>query len=209
MEISAVIFDLDGVLCSTDRYHFLAWKEIADSLGLRFDEELNDKLRGVSREESLCIILRSGSLELPDAEKAALCERKNARYRQLLAAMTPADVSGDVRETLRVLRRSGKRLAVGSSSKNTPLILARTGLADCFDAVADGNSAARSKPDPEVFLLAAALLGERPERCLVVEDSASGIEAARSGGFPSAGLGPAALTADMPLRGVAQLQSLC
>lgn len=193
MNKKAFIFDLDGVLVQTDRFHYLAWKEVADALGIPFDETVNDRLRGVSREDSLEIILeRYAGAPLSKAEKAALCERKNTLCRGYLSAMTPGDVTEDVRETLRVLRARGYRLAVGSSSKNAKLVLGRTGLIDAFDAVSDGTNITRAKPDPEVFCKAAEFLGIPSADCAVVEDAEAGIDAAKAGGFTAIGLGDAA-----------------
>ena len=189
----AVIFDLDGVICFTDHYHYLAWKALADSLGIAFDETKNDRLRGVSRMESLEIVLEGyHGPALSLEEKTALANKKNELYRQFLQAMTPKDLSDEVRQTLNALRIRGLKLAIGSSSKNTPLILERIGLNDYFDAVSDGNNIQRSKPDPQVFTMAAEMLHLAPEKCLVVEDALAGLQAAASGGFDSAGLGPAA-----------------
>ena len=186
----AVIFDLDGVICSTDEYHYLAWKELADSLALPFDRQYNNKLRGVSRLESLNLILALGERQYSDEEKQIMAQKKNDTYRRLLAKMSPADVSDDVLSTLNELKRKYP-LAIGSSSRNTKFILSRIGLADFFDAVIDGNDISASKPDPEVFLKAADALSQRPSSCLVVEDAAAGIEAAVRGGFDSAGIGDA------------------
>lgn len=195
MKYKAVIFDLDGVICFTDHYHYLAWKALADSLGIPFDEKKNDRLRGVSRMASLEIVLEAyDGPELTQEEKSALADRKNALYRKYLQSMTTADLTDEVRDTLNALREKGLKLAVGSSSKNTPLILERIGLAGFFDAVSDGNNITRSKPDPQVFTMAAEMLGLTPEQCLVVEDAEAGIQAAAAGGFHSAGLGPAAET---------------
>lgn len=191
MDIKGIIFDLDGVLCSTDSCHYLAWKELADFLDIPFDETVNQRLRGVSRMESLKIILEEADRNFSDQEKIELAERKNERYRNLLLKLTPADVGDDIRETLGELRKKGVLLAVGSSSKNTPLILNQVGLENWFDAVADGNDITRSKPDPEVFLLAAEKLGLPPSECMVVEDADAGIEAAFKGGFIPVGIGPA------------------
>lgn len=189
----AVIFDLDGVICFTDHYHYLAWKALADSLGIDFDESKNDRLRGVSRMESLEIVLEGyHGTPLSDAKKTALADRKNALYRQSLQTMSPKDLSDEVRDTLNELRSRGLKLAIGSSSKNTPLILERIGLAGFFDAVSDGNNITRSKPDPQVFTMAAEMLRLPAEKCLVVEDALAGLQAAAAGGFASAGLGPAA-----------------
>ena len=188
-----VIFDLDGVICFTDHYHYLAWKALADSLGIDFDETKNDRLRGVSRMESLEIVLEGyhGAALSPE-EKTALAEKKNTLYRQLLQTMMPKDLPDEVRNTLNTLRARGVKLAIGSSSKNAPLILERIGLAGFFDAVSDGNNIQRSKPDPQVFTMAAVMLHLEPGKCLVVEDALAGLQAAASGGFDSAGLGPAA-----------------
>lgn len=188
----AVIFDLDGVLCTTDHFHYLAWKELADREKIYFDEVINQRLRGVSRMESLAIILERADKAYTDAEKEAMAAYKNERYRELLLGMSPADLPADVRPTLDALRAKGLLLAVGSSSRNTPLILNKLGLEGYFDAVADGNDITNSKPDPEVFLLAAQRLGRAPGVCLVVEDAEAGIEAACRGGFDGAGIGTAA-----------------
>lgn len=186
--IRAIVFDLDGVICHTDRYHYLAWKALADRLGIPFDEKVNQRLRGVSRRESLEIVLGERSTAYSEAEKQALAEEKNEIYKTYLAAMTPDDLSSETRATLQTLRQRGYLLAIGSSSKNTRQILERLGLGNFFDAVADGTRITRSKPDPEVFLLAASLLGVRAEEAVVVEDAASGVQAAVTGGFRVVGL---------------------
>ena len=189
---TGVIFDLDGVICFTDKYHYQAWKAVADKLGIYFDETINNRLRGVSRMDSLEIILERYDGKLTAQEKEALAEEKNALYRRLLANMSPADLSAEVKETLDALRGMRLKLAIGSSSKNTKFILSRLGLGDYFDAVSDGTNITRSKPDPQVFLMAADFIGMKPEKCLVVEDAKAGIQAAVAGGFDSAGLGEAA-----------------
>lgn len=187
-----IIFDLDGVICSTDRFHYLAWKQLADKIGVPFDETVNERLRGVSRMASLEIILERATRTYSPAEKEEMAQEKNEVYRSYLAEMTPADCSKEVRDTLNTLRARGYKLAIGSSSKNTPLILGQLGLADYFDAVSDGNNITHSKPHPEVFLIAAERLGLKPEECLVVEDAVSGIDAGLAGGFSTAGMGGAA-----------------
>ena len=188
----AVIFDLDGVICFTDHYHYLAWKALADSLGIDFDESKNDRLRGVSRMESLEIVLEGyHGAPLSQAEKEKLADQKNTLYRQSLQTMSQKNLSDEVRDTLNALRAKGLKLAIGSSSKNTPLILERIGLSGFFDAVSDGNNITRSKPDPQVFTMAAEMLHLPAEKCLVVEDALAGLQAAAAGGFDSAGLGPA------------------
>ena len=211
MGIKAFIFDLDGVLVHTDRFHFLAWKTVAGALGVPFDEAVGDRLRGLSREASLEIVLEGYSgAPLSAAEKTALCDRANAVCRRHLSAMTPEDVTEDVRKTLRILRTRGYRLAVGSSSKNAKLVLGRTGLTDAFDAISDGTNITRAKPDPEVFLKAAEFLGLPSADCAVVEDAAAGIDAAKAGGFTAIGIGDAARYAktDHPIRALSDLLSL-
>ena len=191
MKYKAVIFDLDGVICHTDMYHYQAWKQIADELGIYFDEEINNRLRGVSRMESFEIILEryEGTMSLED--KVVYTTRKNEAYKELLKNMSPADLSPEVKETLDGLRAKGLKLAIGSSSKNAGFILERLGLDGYFDAVSDGNNIRRSKPDPEVFVKAAQLVGEASGDCLVVEDAKAGLEAAIGGGMDCAAMGDA------------------
>lgn len=191
MKYEGIIFDLDGVICSTDEYHYLAWKALASRLGIPFDQTINNRLRGVSRMESLEIILEKAEAAFAEDEKSAFAEEKNVLYRQLLSSMSPADLSDDVRDTLHALRNAGLKLAIGSSSRNTPFILERIGLSGFFDAVADGNGITHSKPHPEVFLKAADILRFDPAACLVVEDAHAGVEAAVRGGFDCAALGDA------------------
>ncbi len=193
MDTQAVIFDLDGVLVHTDRFHYLAWKKISDEMGIYFDEQINARLRGVSRMESLEIILeRYTGPALSDKEKEELATKKNEIYRNYLSQMSPQDVSGDVKNTLRKLREAGIKLAVGSSSKNTKFILEKTNLAGDFDEVSDGTMITKTKPDPEVFSLAAKLLGIDSAKCLVVEDAVAGIEAGKAAGMKTAAYGDAA-----------------
>lgn len=187
-EKRAVIFDLDGVICFTDKYHYQAWKMLADRLEIYFDEKINDRLRGVSRMASLDIILERSEKEYAQSEREQFAEEKNNLYRELLRNMTPKDLSREVYETLIELRRRGYKLAVGSSSKNAKFILKQIGLEGFFDAIADGTDITLSKPNPEVFLTAAAKLKEQPEDCLVVEDAKAGIEAAKAGGMDAAAL---------------------
>ena len=192
MGLNSVIFDLDGVLVFSDEYHYLAWKQIAEELGVDFDKMKNNRLRGVSRMESLEIVLEDYTgAPLGTEQKLELADKKNAIYRELLMNMKPSDVSDNVRYTLKELRKEGYRIAIGSSSKNSRFILEKVGLDDAFDAIADGTNITNSKPDPEVFLKAAEYLGTRPEDCLVVEDSESGINAAIAGGMKSAAIGDA------------------
>ena len=192
MKYKAIIFDLDGVICFTDEYHYLAWKELADELNIPFDRTINERLRGVSRMDSLEIILEkyTGPV-LSEEEKERLATKKNDIYRKSLENMSEKDLSEEVRETLKELRNRGLKLAIGSSSKNTKFILKQIGLEGFFDAISDGTNITRSKPDPEVFLKAAQFLAEEPKDCLVIEDAEAGIDAAASGGFDSAGIGSA------------------
>ena len=194
MQFQAIIFDLDGVICFTDEYHYRAWKAMADDMGIPFDRTVNNRLRGVSRMASLDIILEKyEGPALSQAEKEKLAQRKNDIYRESLKEMSPADLSAEVKETLEGLRALGLKLAIGSSSKNTPFILGQIGLKDFFDAVSDGNNITRSKPDPEVFVKAAQMLDIAPEACLVVEDAVSGAQAGHAGGMKVACLGDAAM----------------
>ena len=193
MQFKAIIFDLDGVICFTDEYHYRAWKAMADDMGIPFDRTVNNRLRGISRMASLDIILEKYTgPALSQAEKEKLAQRKNDIYRESLKEMSPADLSAEVKETLDGLQALGLKLAIGSSSKNTPFILGQIGLKDFFDAVSDGNNITRSKPDPEVFVKAAQMLGIAPEACLVVEDAVSGAQAGHASGMKVACLGDAA-----------------
>lgn len=192
MKYKAIIFDLDGVLVHTDRYHYMAWKQLADRLQIPFNEKTNHLLRGVSRMESLEIVLRGTARVFSGQEKLRFAEEKNRSYQNYLQQLTPDEVDPSVRAVLESLRQAGLRLAIGSSSKNTPLILEKTDLRKYFDAVSDGNNITRSKPDPEVFLKAAQMLGIPPKDCLVVEDAVSGVEAAAAAGMDCASVGDAA-----------------
>lgn len=210
MAFKGVIFDLDGVICFTDEYHYLAWKAMADSIGVEFDRTINNRLRGVSRMASLEIILERSAIAYSAEEKLALATKKNDLYKEYLKQMSPSDLSTEVKATLDALRDAGLKLAIGSSSKNTPFILGQLGLEGFFDAVSDGNNITNSKPDPEVFLKAAQFLGLKPEDCLVVEDAVSGAEAGHRGGFRVACVGGAskAGVGDYNLRSIAQLAEI-
>ena len=192
MGLKGIIFDLDGVIVSTDEQHYLGWKALADRLGIPFSREVNSRFRGVSRMACMNILEELGGKHYTDSEKITYADWKNEYYRELLTQMSPADLSQEVRSTLDALRARGLKLAVGSSSKNAKFILQRIGLSDYFDAVSDGTNISRSKPDPEVFLKAAEYLGLAPSDCLVVEDAVSGVEAAHAGGMKAATVGDAA-----------------
>lgn len=186
-----IIFDLDGVICHTDKYHYLAWKQLADELEIDFDEEFNNRFRGVSREACLNMLLESADITATKEEKTQLCDRKNGYYKELLKEMSKKDLSEEVKSTLDKLKAEGYKMAIGSSSKNVSIILKRLGLEDFFDKISDGNNISKSKPDPEVFVVATEMLNLSAKDCLVVEDAEAGIEAAEAGGFDSAGLGEA------------------
>ena len=191
LKYKAVIFDLDGVIVCTDECHYKGWKKLADEENIYFDREINQRLRGVSRMESLEIVIERAKKSYTAEEKAEMAERKNNYYREYIKDLTPADVLPGVMDFCEFLRANGAKLAIGSSSKNTPAILKGIGLDTYFDAVADGNQITKSKPDPEVFLLAAKLVGIDPADCMVVEDAEAGVQAALAGGMDVLGLGNA------------------
>ena len=190
--IHAVIFDLDGVIVTTDECHFHAWKRLADSLGIPFDRESNDRLRGISRMESLEIILEKSTRRYSADEKRELAERKNTHYRELLKGLSPTDILPGALDLVKALKKRHVKVAIGSSSKNARLILKALGLEDEFDVIADGNLITRSKPDPQVFRIAAERLGVSPEECLVVEDADAGVEAGLAAGMKVLAVGSAA-----------------
>ncbi len=188
----AIIFDLDGVICHTDKYHYLAWKKLADDIGIYFDEKINNRLRGIGRMQSLEILLGNQSSRFSADDKQKMAERKNNYYQGYLIQMGPSDLEGEVLSTLKIIRESKLKMAIGSSSKNTPLILKQLGLEDFFDAVSDGNNITHPKPDPEVFIAASLLINEKPNHCIVVEDAVSGVQAAFAAGMDCAAMGDAA-----------------
>lgn len=190
--IQGICFDLDGVLVQTDNLHYLAWKGLADRLGIPFDRAQGDRCRGISRMESLEIVLEHTDHIYSAEEKERFAQEKNEAYRAMLARLSPSDLPADVLPTLRELRRRGYRLALASGSKNAGLILARTGLGTYLDAAADGNHITRSKPDPEIFLTAAQMLGLPPERCAAVDDAVAGIQAGRAAGMVTVAIGDSA-----------------
>lgn len=192
MKYDGIIFDLDGVICSTDEYHYLAWKKLAEKLEIKdFTKKDNERQRGVSRMESLEVVLEKTDKKFTQEEKVALATEKNEYYKQMLAQMSKKDLADDVKDTLDAIKAKGIRIAIGSSSKNAKFILSRIGLLDYFDAISDGDNITRTKPDPQVFTMAAEFLGLDPSRCLVVEDAEAGIMAGKTGGFDTAALGSA------------------
>lgn len=189
--IKGVIFDLDGVLVSTDELHYQAWKKLADELGITaFCREDNKRQRGVSRMASLEVVLEKGDKTYTEEEKVELATRKNNYYLEMLDTLTEKDLLPGARETLVFLHERGILTSLGSASKNAPIILEKTGILDLFDKISCGLDTTKSKPDPEVFLVAAKKLELDPEVCLVVEDSQAGIDAAKAGKMASLAVGP-------------------
>lgn len=189
MEIKAFLFDLDGVLVDTAKYHYLAWRKLASQLGFEFNEEQNERLKGVSRMASLEILLEVGGIHVSEQEKQHMAEVKNNWYVQLISSMTPDEILPGVPEFLDKTRKLGLKTAICSASKNTPIILERTGLGKWFDVVVDGNRTSKAKPDPEVFLLAASDLHLSASECVVFEDAEAGVEAALRGNMRCIGIG--------------------
>jgi beta-phosphoglucomutase len=206
-EMKAAIFDLDGVIVDTAKYHYLSWKRLADSLGFDFTETDNERLKGVSRIRSLEILLEIGQLNPDEATKAQMAVLKNDWYVEYIQRLDASEILPGSVEYLNRIRARGVKTAIGSASKNTPLILDRLGIAMLFDAVVDGNKVSKAKPDPEVFLLAAEELGIQPAGCVVFEDAEAGIEAALRAGMGAVGIGkPSRLKkADIIIGGLWQL----
>ena len=199
--IKAVIFDLDGVLVTTDELHYRAWKKLAEQEGITgFTREDNIRQRGVSRMASLEVVLEKSGKQYSDVEKKVLAEKKNDMYVKSLESLDKSAVLDGVFDFITYLKQKGIKLAVGSASKNTPMILEKTGLADKFEAVSCGLDTQKSKPDPEVFLIAADRLDIPYSECLVVEDSDAGIEAAKAGGMYALAVGAAKNNPDADFR---------
>lgn len=185
----AAIFDLDGVIVDTAKYHYLAWKNLAQNLGFDFSEEDNERLKGVSRMRSLEILLEIGEITLDEAAKKRLAAQKNQEYIEYVQKMDPSEILPGAKEYLLQLREKGVKIALGSASKNAPLILKNLQIVDLFDAIIDGNKVSKAKPDPEVFLLGAQELGVEPAMCVVFEDAEAGLQAARAAGMYAIGVG--------------------
>lgn len=188
-EMRAAIFDLDGVIVDTAKYHYLAWKRLANELGFDFTEADNERLKGVSRVRSLEILLEIGGLTLDAEAKAQLAARKNEWYVDYIRQMDASEILPGAAEYLQCIREKGIKTALGSASKNAPLILERLCISSLFDAIVDGNVVSKAKPDPEVFLCAANQLGISPASCVVFEDAEAGVEAARRAGMRTVGIG--------------------
>jgi beta-phosphoglucomutase len=206
-DMEAALFDLDGVIVDTAKYHYRAWKRLAQELDVAFDERDNERLKGVGRMQCMDIILELGGLRMDETEKERQASRKNAWYVEYISSMGRDELLPGAEEYITRLRAAGVKVALGSASKNAPLILERLGIVGLFDAVIDGSKVTRSKPDPEVFLAGARALGVEPRHCAVFEDSAAGIEAAKRGGMYAVGIGTRAALpeADMVVAGLADL----
>lgn len=205
--MKAVIFDLDGVITDTAEYHYLAWKSLADELELPFDKQYNEKLKGVSRMESLELILALGNVSYTDEEKKALAEKKNDLYKEMIKKVTPEDLLPGIEALLKELQEAGIKTALASASKNAPFILERLGVTHYFNHVVDVNLIKQGKPDPEIFLTGAAKLGVSPEDCIGIEDAEAGIESILSAGMYAVGVGtPAQMQkADLIVSSTAEL----
>ncbi|MDO5607506.1 MAG: beta-phosphoglucomutase [Capnocytophaga sp.] len=188
-QLNGYIFDLDGVIVDTAKFHFLAWKKIGDEFGFTLTHELNEQLKGVSRVDSLKKILDWAKVCISDREFDELATRKNEDYLTFVAKMDENDILPGVKKYLEKLKSENKKIALGSASKNARLILEKTNIISLFDAIVDGNDVSKAKPDPEVFLLAADKIGVPYGECVVFEDSEAGIEAAKSAGMKAIGIG--------------------
>jgi len=205
--LEACLFDLDGVIVDTAKYHFIAWRQIADELGFVFTERANERLKGVSRQRSLDILLEIGGLAPDEETKARMAEKKNGLYLDYIRKMTPEEILPGAESFLAECRAAGLKTALATASRNSALILELLCIRSMFDAVVDGNKVKRTKPDPEVFLLCAQELGVEARRCVVFEDAEAGIEAARAAGMFSVGIGSRAILkrADIVAPGLSEL----
>jgi beta-phosphoglucomutase len=187
--IKACIFDLDGVIVDTAKYHYLAWKRLAEELNINFNEKDNERLKGVSRMKSLDIILEIGNITLKESEKLEFADKKNKWYREYILKMEENEILPGVKTFLNQLKQNNLKIAIGSASKNALTILQRLNLIDIFDSIIDGNKVSKAKPDPEVFIKAAQEIHVKPEECVVFEDSIAGIQAAKIGKMKTIGVG--------------------
>ena len=189
VNIKACLFDLDGVIVDTAKYHYLAWRRLADQLGFDFSKEDNERLKGVSRMASLDILLSIGGVDASDKEKEEMAAKKNQWYVEYITKLKEEEILPGVKEFLLLLRENGVKIALGSASKNSMIILENLKLISYFDAIVDGNKVSKAKPDPEVFLLGSRELSVAVEDCVVFEDAEAGIEAAMRAGMKSIGIG--------------------
>ena len=188
-KVKACLFDLDGVIVDTAKYHYIAWKELANEMGFDFTLEDNERLKGVSRMTSLDILLSIGQIEKTEEEKLALATKKNENYLTYILKMGPEEILPGTKEFLDLLKKEGIKIALGSASKNAMTILERLELTSYFEAIIDGTKVSKAKPDPEVFIKGAEALGIAPENCVVFEDAEAGVEAALAGGMKCVGIG--------------------
>ncbi|WP_026486897.1 beta-phosphoglucomutase [Caldanaerobius polysaccharolyticus] len=186
---NGVIFDLDGVITDTARYHYLAWKKLADELGIYFDEAINERLKGVSRIESLEIILEKSDKKYSDEEKKYLANKKNEYYKEMIKNITPNDLLVGVEAFIQELKMRNIKTAIASVSKNAFTVIDNLGIRDKFDYIVDANEIKNGKPDPEIFLNAAKNIGVPPEKCIGIEDSGAGITAIKRAGMFAVGVG--------------------
>lgn len=189
MRNKTYIFDLDGVIVDTAKYHYLAWKKVAEDLEINFTHENNELLKGVSRIRSLEIILSLGNKQISDADFDRILQVKNEDYLSYINKMDESEILPGVMGTLNIIKEKGGNIVLGSASKNAQPILEKVNLLDYFDAVVDGNHVSKAKPDPEVFLLGAEKVNSKPQECVVFEDSVAGIQAANTAGMISIGIG--------------------
>lgn len=187
--IKACIFDLDGVIVDTAKYHYIAWKQLCNDEGFDFSEHDNEELKGISRVESLEILLNKGKITATPEQKNNMLQKKNNLYVSFISKMNDTELLPGVVDFLKSCRLHNIKIVLGSASKNARMILDKTNLTPYFDAIIDGNSTSKSKPNPEVFLMGARAVGEQPENCVVFEDAIAGVEAAISGGMKAIGIG--------------------
>lgn len=206
-KIKACLFDLDGVIVDTAKYHYIAWRELAKELGFDFTEEDNERLKGVSRMTSLDILLEIGGVSLSEDEKIRLAEKKNENYRTFILKMQPDEILPGAKEYLKEMKAKGIKIALGSASKNAMTILDRLELTSLFEAIIDGTKVSEAKPNPEVFLKGAEALNVEPHECLVFEDAEAGVEAALAGNMKCVGIGSADVLgkADLVIDGLHQM----
>ena len=207
--MQGAVFDLDGVICDTAKYHYLAWKRLADYLGFKFTEKDNERLKGVSRERSLEILLQIGKIDADAEQKEEWKEKKNRWYIECISKMTEDEILPGVRKLLYEMHSLGVRVSLGSSSKNARMILERLGIARMFDYIVDGTMVQRAKPDPEVFHKAAEGMRVAPENCIVFEDAQAGVEAAHNAGMKCVGVGKADILigADCYINGFTEIKA--
>lgn len=189
LRYEGIIFDLDGVLTDTAGFHYMAWKRLCDETGLKFDENMNERLKGIDRMGSLDIILEINNVHISYEEKQKLAEKKNRYYKEMISGITPDNLMPGVRQLIRRLNEIGVKMAVASASKNARAVLMRLEIIDCFDFVVDANKIEHGKPDPEIFINASSGLHIPPERCIGIEDSMAGIEAIKRAGMYAIGIG--------------------